>query len=245
SRMAAMAWKNESRKVKRKYEDIAREVEKIHVKLLLSSSTYYQIPSSISANNASTITVASISYPNHNNHHHRNVTRHSPYLISPTIRSQHSPHSPSSTSLSPSSHHHTHTTTVPSNHHQQPQQHNNHNHYTTILQQQHHQPSIPSMQDFTHSPIYFLEDQNNANHHHSQQSHHQQQQHQHSQHHSQQQQNPHFLSYDYNPNIFSQLNQDIHQHHDLHSLPLLSTSDTDESSLFSNESIGNSLNSSP
>ncbi|RHZ76371.1 hypothetical protein Glove_198g16 [Diversispora epigaea] len=32
----------ESRKVKRKYEDIAREVEKIHVKLLLSSSTYYQ-----------------------------------------------------------------------------------------------------------------------------------------------------------------------------------------------------------
>ncbi|CAG8528184.1 2536_t:CDS:1 [Acaulospora colombiana] len=40
SRMAAKSWKLESSEVKRKYEDIAREVEKIHVKLSMSASPY-------------------------------------------------------------------------------------------------------------------------------------------------------------------------------------------------------------
>ncbi|CAG8660406.1 14321_t:CDS:1 [Acaulospora morrowiae] len=40
SRMAAKSWKLESSEVKRKYEDIAREVEKIHVKLSMPASPY-------------------------------------------------------------------------------------------------------------------------------------------------------------------------------------------------------------
>ncbi|CAG8486798.1 12379_t:CDS:1 [Cetraspora pellucida] len=38
SRMAAQSWKKEPQQVKRKYEDIAREVEKLHVQLSMSSS---------------------------------------------------------------------------------------------------------------------------------------------------------------------------------------------------------------
>ncbi|CAG8485311.1 6428_t:CDS:1 [Funneliformis caledonium] len=42
SRMAAKAWKREPQHVKRKYEDIAREVERIHVQLSMSSSSGWE-----------------------------------------------------------------------------------------------------------------------------------------------------------------------------------------------------------
>lgn len=42
SRMAAKSWKREPQHVKRKYEDIAREVERIHVQLSMSSSSGWE-----------------------------------------------------------------------------------------------------------------------------------------------------------------------------------------------------------
>jgi len=42
SRMAAKSWKREPQHVKRKYEDIAREVERIHVQLSMSSTSGWE-----------------------------------------------------------------------------------------------------------------------------------------------------------------------------------------------------------
>ncbi|CAG8526801.1 6791_t:CDS:2, partial [Acaulospora colombiana] len=273
SRMAAMAWKNEPRKVKRKYEDIAREVETIHVKLLISSPSYQSwgenylnnqndvtskkdngcvgsTPTNASVKSSSLpSSVSSVSAPYH---HHRNnpstSIRYTPYghALAPhaTVRSQQHAITPSP-QQSPSA-------TVPSNYH-----HSEH-HYTTMLQPQppqHHQTSIADYTTPHQSSLYFLEDSNpaptpvpNSGSNHSGHN------------------NPHFLPYEY----FPQLNQEVHQNNssslmnssplmqNLNSsslprfnnvtlgLPMLSTSDTDDSGMFSNESsIGNSLSNSP
>ncbi|CAG8489052.1 56_t:CDS:2 [Acaulospora morrowiae] len=229
SRMAAMAWKNEPRRVKRKYEDIAREVETIHVKLLISSPSYQSWGETYLNNQndvankkdngctGSTSTNASVksssvpvSVPSvaTQHHHHRN---------NPSTNVRYAPYNPA---LAP---------------------------HATVRSQQHAITSSAQQSPTTDSnPTSASVPAHGANHHNPN--------------------NPHFLQYEY----FPQLGQEVHHNTpstlmsnsplmpNLNSsslprfsnitlgLPILSTSDTDDSGMFSNESsIGNSLNNSP
>ncbi|CAG8487005.1 11133_t:CDS:2, partial [Acaulospora colombiana] len=89
SRMAAMAWKNEPRKAKRKYEDIAREVEMIHDNGCVGST-----PTNASVKSSSLpSSVSSVSAPYHHRRNNPSTSiRYTPYghALAPhaTVRSQ-------------------------------------------------------------------------------------------------------------------------------------------------------------